>query len=153
MQVASLEERIKLLNKKHNKLLKDRDSAEAEYRVQATKGHLTESEMKETIEKARESVQEPKLLQAIYLAHKKVVTNRNTAKHEKQQMETLRKKANVWDTNMASLKGELRQKADEVPERGLAHTHTHTHTHTFVSSMLTQTVSRSLPRLTTRKRS
>ena len=123
MQIALLQERLQSLNEKHNDLLKDRDSAEAEYRVKAAKGGLTETEMKETIGKALESVQEPKLLQAIYLAHKNVETNRDTAKHAKQQMETLHKAACVCDTDMASLKAEFRQKEEQVPECVLIHTH------------------------------
>ena len=112
-----------MLGEKYNDLLKDRVSAEAKYRVKATEAELKENKMKEAIAKARESAQNPSFLQAIYLAHKKVVANCNAVKGTKQQMDTLRKEACVCDTNMASLKAELQQKEEQVPERVFMHTH------------------------------
>ena len=123
MQIALLEESLKLLGEKYNDLLKDRVSAEAKYRVKATEAELKENKMKEAIAKARESAQKPSFLQDIYLAHKKVVANCNAVKDTKQQMDTLRKEACVCDTNMASLKAELQQKEEQVPERVFMHTH------------------------------
>ena len=55
MQIALLQERLQSLNEKRNELVGERDLAEAEYRAEPAKGDLTESEMKETIEKACES--------------------------------------------------------------------------------------------------
>ena len=123
VQIALLEESLKLLGEKQNDLLKDRDLAEAEYRVQATEADFLENEMKEATAEARESPRKPILLQAIYLTHKKVVASFDTVKDTEQQKETLHEEACVCDTNMASLNAELQQKEDQVPDRVFMHTH------------------------------
>ena len=122
MQIALLEESLKLLGEKHHDLRKDRDLAEAKYRVQAT-ADLTENEMKKAVANARELPRKPILLQAIYLAHNKVVASFDTVKDTEQQKETLHEEACVCDTNMASLNAELQQKEDQVPDRVFMHTH------------------------------
>ena len=77
--------------------------------------------MKLNIEDAYKSSQKPKLLQAIHVAHEKMVTNESTVNKTEQELATLHDKASACDTNMASLKAELQQKADKV----LAHLFMH----------------------------
>ena len=79
--------------------------------------------MKLNIEDAYASAQEPELLQAIYVAHEKVVANENTVNKTEQELAKLRlhDKASACDTNMASLKAEREQKALQV----LAHLFIH----------------------------
>ena len=68
------------------------------------------------IEDAYTSSQKLKLLQAIHVAHEKMVANENTVNKTEQELATLRlhNKASASDTNMASLKAEREQKAREV---------------------------------------
>ena len=79
--------------------------------------------MKKAVANARELPRKPILLQAIYLAHNKVVASFDTVKDTEQQKETLHEEACVCDTNMASLNAELQQKEDQVPDRVFMHTH------------------------------
>ena len=81
--------------------------------------------MKLNIEDAYKSSQKLKLLQAIHVAHEKVVANENTVNKTEQELAKLRlhDKASACDTNMASLKAELEQRARKV----LAHLFIHVH--------------------------
>ena len=97
--------------------LKHREFAEKQYSSEVTALGLTLNEVRLNIERARKSPQEPKLLQAIHLAHTVVVENGKKIKSTEQQLAALHQASNECDINIASLRAVLEQKVNEVPAR------------------------------------
>ena len=99
-----------------NKLrLKDRESAEAKYRVKASKfAGLPPNEIELRIKQAYATPQKPKLLQAIHLAYTRAVAIGDEIEVREQELVAQLEAARERDTNLASLKAELLQKEDKV---------------------------------------
>ena len=97
--------------------LKHREFAEKQYSSEVTALGLTLNEVRLNIERARKSPQEPKLLQAIHLAHRVVLKNDKNIKNTKQQLAALHQASSECDINVASLRAVLEQKVNEVPAR------------------------------------
>ena len=118
LQINSLKTKLKTLQKECEARLKDRELAENQYISEVTAlGLRTANEARLDIEKARESPQEAKLLQAIHLAHTVVVENGKNIKSTEQQLAALHEASNEYHINIASLRAVLEQKVNEVPAR------------------------------------
>ena len=94
--------------------LKDRESAEAKYRVKASLFGLPANKIDLRIKQAYATPQKPKLLKAIHLAHTRAVAIGDKIEAREQELAAQLEAARERDTNLASLKAELLQKEDKV---------------------------------------
>ena len=117
VQINSLKETLKTLQEERGAGLKHRELAENQYISEVTALGLTANEARLDIEKARESPQEPKLLQDTHLAHTVVVENGKNIKSTEQQLAALHEASSEYHINIASLRAVLEQKVNEVPAR------------------------------------
>ena len=117
-QTALLKKALQTLREDNKLRLKDRESAEAKYRVKASKfAGLPPNEIELRIKQAHATPQKAELLQAIHLAHTRAVEIGDEIEVREQELVAQLEAARERDTNLASLKAELSQKEDKVLAR------------------------------------